>query len=249
MNEELLKEIGLTEGEGRVYMTLLKLGETKTGELAKEAQVSSSKVYKILDRLEKKGIVGHVLKGEVKYFSPMNPKTIINYIEEKEKNLGEKKKEILYLIPQFEAILNKSENKSQAAIYEGFKGVTNLFKNILFELKKGEEYFVLGGTYGDIKGLRDFFYKHHLNRADRGIKLKMLANHETRGNIEPTTKKKAEIRYLPNYLETPMEIVFYKNKAFIILWNSEPVGFLIQNPEAVASFKKYFNAFWRIAKT
>ena len=57
MDERLLQDIGLTNGESKVYLALLNLGETKTGELAKKSQVSSSKIYKILDRLEKKGIV------------------------------------------------------------------------------------------------------------------------------------------------------------------------------------------------
>ncbi len=248
MDERLLQDIGLTNGESKVYLALLNLGETKTGELAKKSQVSSSKIYKILDRLEKKGIVGHVLKGKIKYFSATNPKRIIDYIEEKEKILESKKQEIKKIIPEIEKILNNSENKSQAVIYEGFKGVTNLFRNILDDLKKGEEYFVLGATYGEVKGLRDFFQNYHLKRNEKGIKLKMLANLEVKENIEPSTKKNAEIKYLPQYLATKMEIVFYKNKSFIVIWTENPTAFLIQNTESTKSFKSYFDALWKIAK-
>jgi hypothetical protein len=46
-----------------------------------------------------------------------------------------------------------------------------------------------------------------------------------------------------------MQIVFYKNKAFIIIWTEEPVGFLISNLEAVKGFRAYFNAMWKLAKT
>ena len=40
MDLKLLEEIGLTEGETKVYLALLRLGSTKTGALAKEAGVS-----------------------------------------------------------------------------------------------------------------------------------------------------------------------------------------------------------------
>lgn len=248
MDSKILQDIGLSEGESKVYFALLKLGETKTGELSKQAGVSSSKVYKILDRLERKGMVGHVLKGEVKYFSPLNPQAIVNYIEEKEKSLEEKKQEIKGIIPQFESLIKNSENKSQAAIYEGFKSVANLFRNMLDELNKGDEYFVIGARYASIKGVREFFYKHHMSRAEKKIKLNMLANLETKGNLEPTTAKLSERKYLPGYLSTNVQIVFYKRKSFIVIWTEEPVAFLINNEEAVKGFRAYFDVLWKIAK-
>jgi len=87
-----------------------------------------------------------------------------------------------------------------------------------------------------------------LRRAESGINLKMLANEETRGNIELPTKKNAEIRYLPQYLATKMEIVIYKNKSFITLWTENPIAFLIENEEATRSFKTYFDSFWKISE-
>ena len=54
MDKINLEEIGLTEGENKVYLALLKLGSSTIGRIIKEAQVSNSKIYDILDRLNKK---------------------------------------------------------------------------------------------------------------------------------------------------------------------------------------------------
>ena len=54
--KQLLEEIGLTRGEIKVYLTLLKLGETTTGKIIEEAQISSGKIYEILEKLIKKSI-------------------------------------------------------------------------------------------------------------------------------------------------------------------------------------------------
>ena len=248
MDTKILEDIGLTEGETKVYLALLRMGATKTGPLAKEAQVSSSKVYKILDRLIKKGLAGHVTKGKIKYFTAMEPKRVLEYIEEREKTLQEKKDLIKKIIPQLELEQKLAGKKTEAAIYDGFKAVTNFFRGIIDELKPGEEYKVLGATYGDIPGLRAFFHNHHQKRAAKKIKLRMLANHDVKESIEKTTYKNAEIRFLPQYLITPMEIVFYKNRVFIVLWTKSPVGFLLENEEAVKSFRAYFDTFWNIAK-
>src|SRR3989344_337750 len=62
MNEQLLEDIGLTKGEIKVYLTLLKLRETTTGKIIEEAQISSGKIYEILDKLIKKGLVSYIIK-------------------------------------------------------------------------------------------------------------------------------------------------------------------------------------------
>lgn len=245
MDPKILEQIGLTKGESKVYLALLKLGQTKTGLLSIEAKVSSSKVYKILDRLIKKGLAGFVTKGKTKYYSAMKPQRIIEYLENEEKELVDKKEMIKKFLPELE----KQENfeKTNAVIYDGFKAVTNLFRNIIDELNKNEEYFVLGATYNNIEGLREFFYNHHKRRYEKGIKLKMLANYEIKNKLEPTTKKLSEIKYLPKYIKTPMEIVFYKNKVIIVIWKESPTAFLLENKESVLSFKSYYEALWKIS--
>lgn len=248
MNTKLLEDIGLTEGETKVYLALLKLGTTKTGPLAKEANVSSSKVYKILDRLSNKGLTGNVIKGKIKYFSAMEPRRIIDYMEEKEKAFQEKKDLVKKLLPQLDMERKLSEDNTEATIYDGFKAVTNLFRSIIDELHSGDAYHVLGARYADVEGIRSFFENHHKRRADKKIKLYMLANSDIRNTIVKTTKLHSEIRFLPEYLISNMQVVFYKSTAFIVIWTKHPVAFLIKNKETVKGFQKYFDTFWKIAK-
>ena len=119
MDLKILEDIGLTSGEIKVYLAILKLGSTRTGRLSKIAKVSSSKVYKILDRLENKGLAGHVLKGKVKYFSAMRPDRILDYLDEKEKILEEKRESIEKMLPQLKKQYEFPEQKSEATSGEG----------------------------------------------------------------------------------------------------------------------------------
>tara|TARA_B100000315_G_scaffold195123_1_gene185919 strand:- start:1596 stop:1817 length:222 start_codon:yes stop_codon:yes gene_type:complete len=59
----------------------------------------------------------------------------------------------------------------------------------------------------------------------------------------------SEVRYLPQYLMSKMIIVFYKSTAIIVFWTEDSKAFLIESKEAVEGFKKYFETFWKIAKT
>lgn len=250
MDPKLLEEIGLTQGETKVYLALIALGTTKTGALAKKAEVSSSKVYKILDRLIQKGLVGHVLKGKIKFFQALEPKRVVDYLEKKEQEIKEKKDLMQKILPQLELERKLSGKKTQAVIYEGFKAIKNFYLNILNELSPGETYHVLGAAYGEPEkpGVKEFFQNYHTQRAKKKIRVKMLANHDTKGSLVSATNINSEIRFLPQYLITNMTILFYHNKAFIFFLTEEPIGFLMENEEAVKSFQKYFDTFWKIAK-
>ncbi|MGV8087105.1 MAG: TrmB family transcriptional regulator [Candidatus Woesearchaeota archaeon] len=245
MNESVLQEIGLTIGESKIYLALAKIGQTTTGPIAKESGVSASKVYKILDKLEVKGLIGKVIKGKITYYNASNPKQILHYIEDKEAMLQEKKLEAQKLVAQL-LVQQNQHLENNASILQGFKAVTNAFTDIIDELKYGEKYKVLGATYNNIAGLEAFFTKHHKKRSDKKIKLFMLVNHDV--NLVKTTATRSEIRRLPKELDQLMEIVLYKDKVLIVMWTSSPLAFLIQNKEANQSFNKYFETFWKNAK-
>jgi HTH-type transcriptional regulator, sugar sensing transcriptional regulator len=247
MDEHLLQEIGLTPGETKVYLALLELGMTTTGPLIKKSGVSASKTYGILDKLTTKGLVGHIIKNKVKHFKAMHPNRLLDYIEEKEEEISQKKTLIKQLIPQL--ISQQQTSAPTATIYNGFRSISNFFRNILDDLQKGDTYYVLGATYGvNAKGVRAFFLNYHTNRAKKKINVKMLANYETRGNLEKSVALCSSVRYLPKHFVTNMSIVFYKKKAFMFFLTENPFAFLIENEETVKNFQIYFDTLWKIAK-
>ncbi len=197
----------------------------------------------------KKGLVGHALKGKTKHYSALPARRLLDYVDEKAEELAGQRRAVETLLPSLEKERQNAGQKTEAAAYDGFKAVTNFFRSMLDELKPGETYYVIGAGYGEnVPGLREFFYTYHKQRAKRGIRVKMLANHDVRKTLAKTTHRLAEIRFLPQYLITDIQIVFYRDKVFIPVWISEPKGFLIESNDAVESFRKYFDAFWKTAK-
>jgi len=116
MNQKILEEIGLTKGEIKVYLTLLKTGETTTGEIIKEAQISSGKIYEILDKLIAKGLASYIIKEKTKYFQASSPNRILDYFHEKEFSLKQKEQEIEKELPSLLS-LEKQGKKDTKPIY------------------------------------------------------------------------------------------------------------------------------------
>ncbi|MEM4152831.1 MAG: helix-turn-helix domain-containing protein [Candidatus Pacearchaeota archaeon] len=94
MYELLLEKAGLTKGEAKVYLTLLKIGETTTGNIIKESGLSGSKVYEIINRLIKKGLVSFIVKERTKWFKAATPRKLLEYLDMKTKELNKIKKRI-----------------------------------------------------------------------------------------------------------------------------------------------------------
>ena len=87
MDLRLLEEIGLTKGEIAVYMALLDVGSSTVGPIIDKANVSSSKVYDILERLMDKGLVSFVIKSGTKNFEAADPERLLDYMKEKKRSL------------------------------------------------------------------------------------------------------------------------------------------------------------------
>ena len=133
----LLKKIGLTEGEIRVYSALLFLGNSTTGQIMKKSEISSSKIYLILDKLISKGLVSYIVRNNVKNFQVTNPETILEYLEREKGALEETRKEIVKLIPEIKKKMQNSTEES-AQVYKGIKGIRVAYFNILNSLRKGD---------------------------------------------------------------------------------------------------------------
>ena len=79
-----LEKVGLTKIEARVYMVLLKHGSVKAGKIAREANLNRTTTYDALKRLLEKGLASYVIQENRKYFQPVEPQRLVEFIKEKE---------------------------------------------------------------------------------------------------------------------------------------------------------------------
>ena len=70
---EQLKELGLSEYEGRIYLALLKENPLTAYEAAKKAGVPSSKVYGVIEKLTEKGLLLELARESRKKYVPQDP--------------------------------------------------------------------------------------------------------------------------------------------------------------------------------
>jgi HTH-type transcriptional regulator, sugar sensing transcriptional regulator len=249
MDTSSLKEAGLTEGEIKVYLALLEIGSSTTGPIVEKSKISRSIVYQILERLIEKGLVSYITKDKTKYFQAAQPNKILDYIDEREKELQLNKKNVENLLPSLLA-KQKSSKKSEAQIFEGFKGIMTAHEKTYSKLEKGEEYLYLGISPLQDEKYNLFWQRDHTKRAREGINCRLLFNKDTdKKTLKNRNKYKGcDARYLSIDAKTPAWFLIYKDTVVVGLQSENGIAIEIVNQKISDSFKEYFEAFWKQTK-
>ncbi len=248
MDLRYLENIGLTKSEAKVYLALLKLGESTTGPVVDEARISHSKIYDVLERLKQKGLASYIIKESTKYFSAASPDNLLSYLGEKEREIKSEKETIRDLINKLKGQYLTAIDKKIAEVFIGFNGMQNAFNVLINNFNSGEIYFAFGASKGEnVEKIQTFFEKLHTERLKNKIKSKIIFNESSRGLFKSQERSKfVEARYLIE--STPASINIYKNYTIIAVLLENPITFLIRNNEVADSFREYFNVMWKIAK-
>ncbi len=250
MDIEPLRELGLTDGEIRVYLALIGLGEVTSGPIVQEAGVSLSKVYQILDRLAKKGLVSHIIKNNTKYFKAADPNRLLVYLQEKEETLRQQEKTLKRIIPELETKGTFLRGAETAQVYDGLKGIQTARERTLKIMKKGDEMWILGIARTPYDKLTPYFAEYHERRYKKGIRCYYLYNEYAKF---PFGKKSAsyplsEVRYMPEEMITHAWMEIYADTVTIGINKGKAFSVVIQNQDVADSFKAYAKLLWSIAK-
>ena len=249
MDENILKEIGLTDNETKVYLALLKLKKGTKTNIVREAKVLSSKVYEILDRLIRKGFVAYFVENGVKTFVPVHPNNVEFLFEEKIHDLEKQKITLDKYLKKF--FSGKEEFLTDVQIFKGWRGFQQAILIILSDLKNRDIYHILGlNATEDIEG--GFMYipkvarkfdekkitrKVILKSSDEDVLFKYLKEY---GN-----RKLWDVKHFPTV--GPLEIGISNNYILLNLLEKEPISIIIKNKNIRNSFLQYFNILWKIS--
>src|SRR3989344_3603240 len=138
MEKELLMNLGLTNGEAKVYLALTQLGSSTVGPIVKEAKVAYSNIYEILNRLLKKGLISFIIKEKTKYFQVTSFSQLNEYLNKKEEEIEKEKLSLKKLIPELEKV-KISQEKQEAEVFIGFNGVRTAYERLM-ENNNDKEY-------------------------------------------------------------------------------------------------------------
>jgi sugar-specific transcriptional regulator TrmB len=234
MDTSILGDLGLSKGEITAYIALLQLGQTKVGAIIEKSGMASSAVHNAINTLTEKGLVSHIKKGKIKYYSAAQPKQIANFIQEK-------KEKFLEILPELELKAKKEEDKQDAEIFEGIKGILTILNELIEDAKKGDKYLFFA-TYitNKEKEIQEFFERYDIKRERKGLNIKGLAPLE----LKPLFVKRKMLHMKYPKFPIPADTSICNNKIALISWGEKPVGYLIKSKELAEKYSVFFDQAW-----
>ncbi len=239
MLENDLKKLDFSENLTKIYMTILRLGASRAGDVLKETKLQRSVVYAGLEELVERGLISKTLVKGVAQFTPNDPTSLVSEAEEK-KLLAQK---IAVSLKKFQAVSNR-----EARLYEGSDIIEQVSDKSL-ATENGETVYFLGPSkFGVQSNLDSYWRRYHRERVKKGILCKILYDKNTpRNTVDERNKLEGcEAKYMPFGIDQPMwMLIFEDTVAMVIPGDEPPIAFVIKSKQTAEGFKNYFEYLWK----
>jgi predicted transcriptional regulator len=240
-----LISIGLTSGEARVFLTLLKLSSAKVGQIVKDSRVSYSKVYDVLNRLSSKGLVSHIILGNVRYFNAVEPYRLEEYIKRKEQAIRKQLEIANKAIPELAKIANKNRQNGMAEIFMGDKGIRTAYEILLTDATPKDVLYYFYPFEGYHPIASPFYSRLYLFQKQKKVQQRGIATLDfKRSKHYAEIANGVRMKFVDFPLPATMDI--FKDKLLIISWENV-IGILISSKEIAGHFRNYFDSIWKLA--
>jgi len=245
MYEKLLMDAGFTKNEAKVYLALLRTGQSQSGKIVHKAGISSGKIYETLNKLIDKGLVEVVIDNGVKQFCAADPESILLYMQEKKNKIAKQTKELAEIVPELKKTKEFQEPLENVYLIKGFRGIKPLVYRVLREAK-GEAK-VMGVRSSKRKKFNIFWEHWHRERVRLKKKARLLFTDRNTPYWRFYKKLElTEIRYTHGI--SPSAIMVIDDNSFILSYEEEFICIHIVSKPIAKSFSSFFEDLWAIGK-
>lgn len=243
MDIMILKKIGLSDKEIKVYTKLLEYGAISVRSLAELTELNRGTVYDILKKLQTLGLVSFYHQDTKQKFVAEDPDKLYKVISDQEEELRKAKSKIKEMIPELRSLQEKGGNRPTTKLYEGKDGIKQILEDVLnvMEMDKEKEYYIYSATKAS-DDINKAFPEFTKQRIKKGIKVNAISLAKG-GGIYGLDER----RWLQTNEESATFIIIYSGKCAFISRDASgnPVGVIIENSMIYETQKIIFMQLWK----
>lgn len=241
MDIEILEDLGLTNAEIKVYIALLELGSSATGNIIDKAKLQNSVVHRALHALIDKGLINFINEGKRKVYQATDPENFFVFIEEKKKRFEN-------LLPELKKKQLFAKKTEKASVYKGIRGIKEVYS--IMRNTKAKEYNSFGGGYPCEQLLGPAWWvNHHTQRLKNKLRSRQVFDETVRKAGDDLNKRPlSKVKFVSKEFFQFQETVIVGDKVAINVFTEHPYSFLIEDKIVAEGYRKQFELLWKIAK-
>jgi len=230
--ENIIENTGISLTEAKIYLELLKLGDSKVGAIITNTSLQSSGVHNALKSLIEKGFISFILKDKIKHYFPLNPKVVEELIQSKAQSFSS-------IIPKLEILKKDNIDISlKVEIFTGKKGMTTASLKIFENSNKGDLHKYFGVDHSNLNDeIIDFFKIIETRRKASQLKVKGISHLSNKEKLEDYDR--SNIKFTSQTLPPPMSI--FKDKVIFYTFENTFSAILVESKELASHFHKLWN--------
>ncbi len=244
--EQVLSYPGFTKKEVAVYLSSLGVKKPTPQTISKETNMPRPSVYRILESLVEKGLMGKVKEDKHNIYVPEDPRSIVE-------KLKLQTTAIQNIMPELRDLATIYRNRPTVRFFEGHEGVKRIFQDIL--LVDDKELLAFSSIKELQEAMPDYnsiFMSTRIKRKihariispkdEKGVKLQELGGQEFR-----------KIKFIPEELAKKIGVIgghvfIYKDRVALISFESDKTSVIIENQALANVERSLFEIAWESIK-
>lgn len=245
-------KLGLVPEFADIYLALLAHGRQSLSDLSRNARIERTKIYRLLDDIEKSGLIKIDVEYKKKFFSAEPIENLQILIAKKEQNLEDLKKDFDAVQKTLQASTKRS-NKTTIRHYRGVDGLKQMYWN---ETKGSGENLSILHENMQIRTGATFFERWARACNENNLQFRGIINdtfiksqQEWYGQYSNERLKNWQSGYLPDStFLLQHSIVVYDNVTAYYNWqNGEIFGLEMINQQVADTQRQFFESLWKQA--
>ncbi len=240
MLEKYLQDIGLSEKEAIVYISLLSVENSSVLDLSKKTKLNRSTTYVVLESLAKKGLVTETTVGKKTHYQAEPPERLETYVEQRKIMLDEQAKKLKDVIPQIKSVQREGGEKPIVKYFEGRDGLVSL--NEEFFMGQGDNaisYLIYSKDLIDEIFTKQERDKYRGMRLGKNIKSKVMYTYKN-GDI-PSSPDGERMKIDDDMYPISCDISVCDDRVKIAILGKKLSGIFIRSKEFAETLRSVFN--------
>ena len=234
MDLEILKGLGLSDKEAKVYLALLRFGTITATKVSQETGIDRTTSYRFLSSLIDKGMASCAIRNNVKYFTAAHPSKLAE-------DLKHRLEQVNSIMPELKALADLPKDETKVGLYKGKEGLMTIMKDIL---REGKPYTFIGEVEKFFTEL-PIYIQQWLRQVEKSkVRGRLICNEKASFKVARTET----YRLISDTFISRISTWTYGNKSALFIWSIPLYAVVIENEDVTKSNAEFFNFLWKLSK-